>query len=65
MIHIFFEAHRFPNLAALTVKNIKTFEVKFTLRLGVSICLDVVSIETLDLDTEKKSVSTVEKISTV
>ncbi len=26
--------------------------------LGVSICLDVVSIETLDLDTEKKSVST-------
>ena len=34
-------------------------------RLGVSICLDVVSIETLDLDTEKKSVSTVEKISTV
>ena len=33
--------------------------------LGVSICLDVVSIETLDLDTEKKSVSTAEKISTV
>ena len=30
MIHIFFEAHRFPNLAPLTVKNIKTFEVKFT-----------------------------------
>ena len=27
-------------------------------RLGVSICLDVVSIETLDLDTEKKSVAT-------
>jgi hypothetical protein len=35
------------------------------LRLGVSICLDVVSIETLDLDTEKKSVSTAEKISSV
>ncbi len=35
------------------------------LTLGVSICLDVVSIETLDLDTKKKSVSTVEKISTV
>jgi hypothetical protein len=35
------------------------------LSLGVSICLDVVSIETLDLDTKKKSVSTVEKISTV
>jgi hypothetical protein len=35
------------------------------LSLGVSICLDVVSIETLDLDTEKKSVSTAEKISTV
>ncbi len=33
--------------------------------LGVSICLDVVSIETLDLDTEKKSVSMVKKISTV
>ena len=28
--------------------------------LGVSICLNMVSIETLDLDTEKKSVSTVE-----
>jgi hypothetical protein len=29
--------------------------------MGVSICLDVVSIKTLDLDTAKKSVSTVEK----
>jgi hypothetical protein len=28
--------------------------------MGVSICLDVVSIETLDLGTKKKSVSTVE-----
>ncbi len=35
------------------------------LSLGVSICLDMVTIETLDLDTEKKSVSKVEKISTV
>jgi hypothetical protein len=33
--------------------------------LGVSICLDVVSISTLDLDTVKKLVSTIEKISTV
>jgi hypothetical protein len=32
--------------------------------MGVSICLDMVSIETLDLDTKKWSVSTVEKIST-
>jgi hypothetical protein len=32
--------------------------------LGVSICLDVVSIETLDLDVVKELVSTVEKIST-
>ena len=35
-----------------------------TLGLGVSICLDVVSIETLDLDVVKELVSTVEKIST-
>jgi hypothetical protein len=32
--------------------------------MGVSICLDVVSIKTLDLGTKKKSASTVEKIST-
>jgi hypothetical protein len=34
------------------------------LSMGVSICLDMVSIETLDLDTKKRSVSTVKKIST-
>ncbi len=33
-------------------------DIVLELSLGVSICLDVVSIETLDLDTEKKSVST-------
>ncbi len=38
---------------------------RFFLSLGVSIFLDVVSIETLDLDTEKKSVSTWWIISTV
>ncbi len=37
------------------------FVAELNLSLGVSICLDVVSIETLDLDTEKKSVSTVSK----
>ncbi len=48
--------------------NLTSFLVLFFLilycsvTLGVSICLDVVSIETLDLDTKKKSVSTVEKI---
>ncbi len=41
------------------------FNNALCVRLGVSICLDVVSIETLDLDTEKNSVSTAEKISTV
>jgi hypothetical protein len=35
------------------------------LSLGVSICLDVVSIETLNSDTGKKKVLTVEKISTI
>ena len=35
------------------------------LTLGVSICLDRVSIETLDLDTGRELVSTVEKISTL
>ncbi len=34
----------------------------FSLSLGVSICLDRVSIETLNLDTGQKWVSTVEKI---
>ena len=38
---------------------------QFCLSLGVLICLNVISIETLDLDTKKKLVSTVEKISTV
>jgi hypothetical protein len=33
--------------------------------LGVLICLDVVSIKTLDLDAKKGPVSTIEKISTV
>ena len=42
-----------------------TVLLKVIIRLGVLICLEVVSIETLDLDTEKKSVSTVEKILTV
>ncbi len=41
-----------------------TVLLKVIIRLGVLICLDVVSIETLDLDTEKKSVSTAKKIST-
>jgi hypothetical protein len=39
--------------------------VGYDLTLGVSICLDVVSIETLDLAAKKGSVSTVEKILTV
>ena len=43
-----------------TCTNSKDAGFVYKLRLGVSICLDVVSIETLDLDTEKKSVSTVE-----
>jgi hypothetical protein len=38
--------------------------VKFV-GLGVSICLDMVSIETLDLDTGRELVSTVEIFSTV
>ncbi len=32
---------------------------------GVSICLDLILIETIDLNTDKKLVSTVKKISTV
>jgi hypothetical protein len=36
----------------------------FELSLGVSICLDVVSIESLNLDIVKQFVSTVEKMST-
>ncbi len=36
-------------------------KIKKNVSLGVSICLDVVSIKTLDLDTEKKSVSTARK----
>ncbi len=49
-----------------TPKMLFFFVLKlYKLSMGVSICLDVVSIETLDLDTEKKSVSMVEKISTV
>jgi hypothetical protein len=35
------------------------------LSLGVSVCLDHVSIETLDQDTGKEPISTVEKISTL
>ncbi len=38
---------------------------KILISMGVSICLDVVSIETLDLDTGKRLVSTVEKIRTL
>ncbi len=38
---------------------------KISISMGVLICLDVVSIETLDLDTGKRLVSTVEKISTL
>ncbi len=38
---------------------------KILISMGVSICLDVVSIKTLDLDTGKRLVSTVEKISTL
>ncbi len=38
---------------------------KILISMGVLICLDVVSIETLDLDTGKRLVSTVEKISTL
>ncbi len=41
------------------------FKLGLFLTLGVSICLDVVSMETLDLDAKKVSVSMVEKISTV
>jgi hypothetical protein len=41
------------------IKNIQS-----QLSMGVSICLDMVSIETLDLDIVKEWVSTVEKIST-
>ncbi len=43
------------------IKKYNLFEIKP----GVSICLDVVSIETLDLDTDKKLVSTIEKILTI
>ncbi len=38
---------------------------KILISMGVSICLNVVSIETLDRDTGKRLVSTVEKISTL
>ena len=37
----------------------------FCLGLVVSICLDMISIESLDLDNFKKSLPTVEKVSTV
>ncbi len=68
--------HFLLNISTLKVISLSHFLVdlgqangphfdQLKLRLGVSICLDVVSIETLDLDTEKKSVSTAEKISTV
>ncbi len=39
-------------------------QIAIRLSMGVSISLDVVSMETLDLDTKIKSVSTVEKILT-
>jgi hypothetical protein len=41
------------------------FEVEQNITLGVSICLDCVLIETLDLDTGRELVSAVEKISTL
>jgi hypothetical protein len=44
-------------------KNERINEV--SLSMGVSICLDRVSIETLNLDTGREPVSTVEKISTL
>ena len=50
------------NLKFFFAENWKNFPKN--VRLGVSICLDVVSIETLDLDVVKELVSTVEKIST-
>jgi hypothetical protein len=46
-------------------KDFPSSDQGLIITLGVSICLDRVSIETLDLDTKKQSVSTVEKISTV
>jgi hypothetical protein len=52
-----------PNSFALVLSEFREIGasghcISKLLSLGVSICLDVVSIETLDLDTEKKSVST-------
>ncbi len=47
----------------MTIRDYDCFKTE-QLTLGVSICLDVVSIETLDLDVVKEWVSTVEKIST-
>ena len=55
----------FTTMKAISSRRIRAKNNMLKLSLGVSICLDVVSIETLDLDTEKKSVSTAEKISTV
>jgi hypothetical protein len=52
-------------LTGKLVEGPSFIQIMFFLTLGVSICLDVVSIETLDLDAKKGSVSTVEKISTV
>ncbi len=37
------------------IYHYKDLRCEFGIRLGVSICLDVISIETLDLDTKKVS----------
>ena len=47
------------------LREVAKREGRFSLSLGVLVCLDCVSIETLDNNTVKKLVSTVEKISTV
>ncbi len=65
-IEIFnFTEHRLINHRKTYFILFSCFFYRLIISLGVSICLDVVLIETLDLDTKKKSVSTVEKISTV
>jgi hypothetical protein len=46
-------------------RHTKTFDRVKKISLGVSICLDRVSIETLNLDTGRELVSTVEKILTI
>ncbi len=51
-------------LCILLTKISENIKQKLNLRLGVLICLDMVSIETLNLDVVKEWVSTVEKIST-